>query len=207
MHRRHSCSLLRKLFLEEQSSHFWKIMVAADPKSWPWTPANVFLTPKCPAKTKQLHSWQDLSCYLLGMTIIYSPQCPWGSPRDHTVALGACQWVISGLRPFSHLPSQENTDPCWRRVDIAIRSCFHCNCVFLLSFQVSTGSLTGPFGVLTGDLQFFSQVLVLDSRWPWPKLPLWKTSYLALKTGRPSPSKRCMCLIFLKCHSRLDCSF
>lgn len=149
MHRRHSCSLLRKLFLEEQSSHFWKIMVAADPKSWPWTPANVFLTPKCPAKTKQLHSWQDLSCYLLGMTIIYSPQCPWGSPRDHTVALGACQWVISGLRPFSHLPSQENTDPCWRRVDITIRSCFHCNCVFLSSFQVSTGSLTGPFGVLT----------------------------------------------------------
>lgn len=52
MYRRHSCSLLRKLFLEVRSSHFWKIMVAADPKSWPWTPANVFLTPKCPAKTK-----------------------------------------------------------------------------------------------------------------------------------------------------------
>lgn len=52
MYRRDFCSLLRKLFLEEQSSHFWKIMVATDPKSWPWTPANVFLTPKCPAKTK-----------------------------------------------------------------------------------------------------------------------------------------------------------
>lgn len=43
---------LGNYFLEERSSYFWKIMVAADPKSWPWTPANVFLTPKCPAKTK-----------------------------------------------------------------------------------------------------------------------------------------------------------
>lgn len=78
----HSCSLLRKLFLEEQSSHFWKITVAAGPKSWPWTPANVFLTPKCPAKAKELHSWQTLSCYLWGMTVIHSRECQRGSPGE-----------------------------------------------------------------------------------------------------------------------------
>lgn len=164
-------------------------------------------------QNKVIAQLTELSCYLLGMTIIYSCQCQRGSPSEHTATLGALQWVISALTDLLifTFPGKHGI-PCLRKMNATDKEfcfysyrglLFYSRCLLVPWFN----SLM-PFSETSNSPSCWSQTWGDHyQNCHYGDSAKKKKDIILASTTKLLPFKWKNCLSLLKEHAKLDCSF